>query len=54
MPDIFENSETIRALYEKCKISLELPRVKELLFGTKGLVFYDPKISDLGFSPKLH
>ena len=38
MPDIFENSETIRALYEKCKINLELPRVKQLLFGTSRIL----------------
>ena len=44
MREIFETRKTKRAVRERYKINLEIPRVNEASFGTKSLIFYGPKI----------
>ena len=43
MREIFETPKTKRAVREKYKISLEIPRVNQASFGTEILRFYGPK-----------
>ena len=40
----FETRKTKRAVRERYKINLEIPRVNQALFGTKSPRFYGPKI----------
>ena len=42
--EIFETRKTKRAVRERYKKNLEIPRVNQALFGTKNLRFYRPKI----------
>ena len=44
MREIFETRKTKRAVRERYKINLEIPRVNQASFGTKSLRFYGPKI----------
>ena len=44
MREIFGTRKTKRAVRERYKINLEIPRVNQELFGTKSLRFYGPKI----------
>ena len=44
MREIFETRKTKRAVCERYKINLEIPRVNQVSFCTKILEFYGPKI----------
>ena len=46
MREIFETCKTKRAVRERYKINLEIPRVNEASLGTKSLIFHGPKIWD--------
>ena len=44
MQEICDTRVTKRAVRERCKISIEVPRVNQVSFGTKSPRFYGPKI----------
>ena len=44
MQEIFETCKTKKAVRERYKINLEIPKINQALFGTKSLRFYEPKI----------
>ena len=44
MWEIFKTRKTKRAVRDRYKINLEIPRVNQASFGTKSLRFYGPKI----------
>ena len=44
MWEIFKTRKTKRAVRDRYKINLEIPRVNQAWFGTKSLRFYGPKI----------
>ena len=44
MRENFETRKTKRAVSERYKINLEIPRVNQTSFGTKSFRFYGPKI----------
>ena len=44
MQEILGTCKTKKAVCERYKINLEIPKINQALFGTKSLRFYEPKI----------